>query len=109
LNNFNGLTDIELSLEIARIENLKPVYVASDTLLVEPYEGNVQEYDPINDDGLAHYLQCKYKVSVDFRMLNCYIESKYESYKAGCSYFKEHESPNRAICEAILDAREEYE
>lgn len=107
MQDLNELTDTELAYEIAVIEKLKIVYTSDDSLSVEPYEGGVQEYDPIKDNGLAHYLQCKYKVSIDFRMCRCYIESPYGSYLAGATYFKENESPNRAICEAIYDAKEE--
>ena len=109
MQNAKELTDAEVAYEIAIIEKLKVVYTSEDTLLVEPYEGVTKEYEPIKDDELAHHLQCKYKVSIDFRMGRCYIESPYGSYLAGATYFKENEPPNRAICEAILDAREEYE
>ena len=107
MHNAKELTDADIAYEIATIEKLKVVYTSEDTLLVEPYEGVTKEYDPIKDDGLAHHLQCKYKVSIDFRMCRCYIESPYGSYLAGATYFKENESPNRAILEAIYDAKEE--
>ncbi len=101
------MTDTDLILRIAVIEDLKVVYQDKSIVMVEPYEGCSTEYDPINNDLQAHRLQCKYKVSIDFRMCRCYIESPYGSYLAGATYFKENESPNRAICEAIYDAKEE--
>jgi hypothetical protein len=101
------MSDKELILKIANLENLTVVYDDEAVIMVEPFKGCASEHNPIKNDSTAHQLQCKYKVSVDFRMGRCYIESPYGSYLAGATYFKEGESPNRAILEAIYDAKDE--
>jgi len=103
-----SMTDVELTFEIAKIEKLATVYSESGVMLVEPFEGCVREYSPLTDSALIHHLQCKYQVSVDFRIGKCYIHSKLEDVQSGVSYFLEGKSPNRAILEAIVDAREEF-
>jgi len=102
-----SLTDAELTFEIASIENLATVYSDSGVILVEPFEGCVREYSPLTDSTLIYHLQCKYQVSVDFRIGKCYIHSKLEDVQSGVAYFLEGTSPNRAILEAIVDAKEE--
>ena len=102
------LTDAELTFEIANIENLPTVYNESGVMLVEPFEGCVREYTPLTDSTLIYHLQCKYQVSVDFRIGKCYIHSKLEDVQSGVAYFLEGKKPNRAILEAIIDAREEF-
>ncbi len=102
------IPDIELTLKIANMENLKVVHQDSNVVMVEPFEGNTVEYNPLEDNNLIYHLQRKYLVSIDFRMGKCYIESKYESCQSGVGYFKEGAKPNRAILEAIYDARDEY-
>ena len=77
------LSDRDLILRIANIENLKVVYTDGGVVMVEPFEGNTIEYNPITDNALAHTLQCKYRVSVDFILSRCYIDSKLESYNSG--------------------------
>ena len=102
------ISDRDLILRIANIENLKVVYTDGGVVMVEPFEGNTIEYNPITDNALAHTLQCKYRVSVDFILSRCYIDSKLESYNSGVAYFRVGCCPNRAILEAIYDAKDEY-
>ena len=101
------LTDAELTFLIATIEGLATVYSESGVMLVEPFEGCVREYTPLTDSTLIYHLQCKYQVSVDFRIGKCYIHSKLEDVQSGVAYFTEGNPPNRAILEAIIDARDD--
>ena len=45
-------SDIELILKIANIDNLNVVYRDGGSIMVEPYEGGVVEYNPIKDNTL---------------------------------------------------------
>jgi len=108
------LTDLEICKRIAEIEGEKIAGLGDDNVYVKcqpSLVGNVQ-YTPLTDDALCFQLMVKYDIDV----LSPYRkngETKWEAqifskdYADAFSIYDE--SPNKAICLAIIEANKEVD
>jgi len=96
----NKLTDLEICKRIAEIEGLEHASDGIDVRYWREEGAPVQSYSPLTDDGLCFKLMVKYKV--DFIP---YHPSEYRT-QITDNYIV-NESPNRAICLAIIASKYE--
>ena len=104
------MTDLEICTFIAKLENIN-FRVNGDKLDNMDnlgFEGQPYYYDPLTDDALCFKLMVKYEVNVNF--VECPADSGKAYYATGSNKDKKTictdyvETPNRAICLAIIEA-----
>ena len=95
------LSDLEICKRIAEIDGLE-IDFAGNGLVVIHNGGDGNIYNPLTNDALCFKLMVKYKIDWQNR----------ESFKMGAAVKGDilvaDDSPNKAICLAIIEAREGY-
>ena len=105
----NKLTDLEACKRIAEIEGYNVGIWHDFVAITNPKDDSyLGEYNPLTDDALCFQLMVKYKVALDFTL----CQSPFDYYCSWVGGFEiesqeNYESPNKAICLAIIEAHKE--